>query len=548
MAQVISAVNLGSAVIPFMATYKGQSVLVPNRTDSTAGPNRDFNGDTLEAASNVAQLYWGENILPTQEGYGAVSYLQALGAINSTSPVSYTFTVYDGNGSKALIAVLENKEVWGVCGEITSWTQITLPAEFDPADITGNLTNATAYGEVYLFYPGVGPFKLTIQTLTLTAVEFEGLDISVVDGICDSQSYIIAWGKTIVAWSSALDALDFVPSDITGAGAGTPEGVKGQILYCKTISKGFIIYTSATTMAAEYSGNTRFPWIFRAINGGSGIADFKNVSQDSALSSHFAWTSAGLLEVNTLSCTARFPQLTDFFAGRIWEEFNPATKDVDRARLSEQVKVRLAFIASRYFVASYGHPNRDVFDYAVVFDTALKRWGRLRYPHVQVIEITADMEFDPITYLETEPNPYTHYEQSYNSMVNWNNTPAKAKLTLGFVSPDGKVHVVNSSFNHSGANGVAVLGRYKLTRGHLCTLTGIDIQGTFPNEGLTVSDVHTLNGVDRVATLQPVTLLNSGDVTRKYGVRAVGENHSIVLEGNFHLVSLVLSMTQNGRR
>lgn len=549
MAQITSAVNLSAAMIPFIATYKGQSILVANRSDQTAGPNRDFGGDTLEAAVNIPQLYWGENIVPTQEGYASVGYIQALPEIPSTGNVSHTFTVYDGNGSKAIIAVLDNKEVWGVSGETKAWTEINLPTPELETAFTGELTTGTAYGIVYLYFKGAGVYSLDIATLAITPVTLLGLDLSVVDGITDSQSYLIAWGKNIVAWSSALDPLDFVPSETTGAGAGTPEGIKGQIIYCKPISKGFIIYTSAMIMVGEYSGNARFPWIFRALNHGAGIADFRHVSQDTALAAHYAWTSAGMLEVSNLSCTPRFPQLTDFLASRFWEEYNPVTKDVDRMTLAEQIRCRVALIAARFFVVSYGLPDQQYYDYALIYDTALQRWGRFKHRHIQCLEITADMEFDPIDYLETEPNPYDFYERSYSSMVNWNNTPAKAKLTIGFIGVKGDVNVANMAPNNSGSEGVAVFGRYQITRGHMCSMLSVGIQGVFPGESnFAISLVTSIDGVDKINGLQGFKPLVAGDVMRTYGSRSVGKNHSIVLEGTFHVVSLELAMAQHGRR
>lgn len=545
MAQSVVAVNLSSAVMPFAASFKGQSVIMPNRGDATAGPNRDFGGDTLEAAVNIPQAYWAENVLPTQEGYMSIGYAQIIAPLPEGTTADYTFTVFDGDGAKAMIAVCADKSVYGISGLQTVWKQIDPPAGFN-----GSLTTATAYGTVYLYFAGSSKMhRLTLSDLTIAEVIPVGLDMGVIDGICDSQNYIVAYGKTVIAWSSALDALDFVPSDITGAGAGTPDGIKGQILYCKTIAKGFIIYTTSITMAGEYSGNVRFPWIFRALNNGAGVSSVKHVSQDNALAAHFAWTAAGILEVTALQCTPRFAQLTDFLAGQLWEEFDPVSKLVSRVKLTGQVRVRVALIASRFFCVSYGKPDSNVYEFVNVYDTVLQRWGRLRRKHIQVIEVVADTEFDPVQWNETDENAWNAYQQSWSSMAAWNNRTAKAKKTLGLVALDGSVDVAEMQFNASGSKGVLMLGKYQLIRGHTCSIQTVLVDGVEEGRNnFTLTDAVSVTGGEVLVPMNSLYELTQESLQRTYGARTPGKNHSLIFEGAFHITSVELSMANAGRR
>ena len=543
MAQTTVSVNLSSAVLPFAASFKGQSVIMPNRGDAGPGPNRDFGGDTLEAAVNIPQTYWAENALPTQEGYMSVGYAQIVAEL--TKEVDYTITVFDGNGAKAMIAVCEDKTAYAISGLNPAWVALSVPAGFN-----GFLTHATTYGDVYLHFGGSAKIhKFDLNALTLTEVTATGLDMALVDGICDSLNYMIAYGKTTVAWSSALDSLDFVPSDITGAGAGTPDGIKGQIVYCKNIAKGFIIYTSTICMAAEYTGNVRFPWLFRPLNNGSGISDFRHVSNDNALATHFAWTAAGILEVSVLQCTPKFGQLTDFLAGQIWEQYDPETGLIPREKLTAQVRVRCALVASRFFCVSYGKPDRDYYEFVNVYDMVLQRWGRLRFQHKQVVEVVADTEFDPKLWDEMGEDEWNAYQQSWSSLAAWNNKTAKAKKTLGLVTVNGGIHVAEMQFNASGSQGVLVMGKYQLMRGHVCTIQTVLVDGVeIGLNNFKLRDAFSVSGMNFISPLHPMHELTQEDMQRTYGGNNVGKSHSLIFEGAFHITSVELQMTNTGRR
>lgn len=550
MAQTAVLLNLNAAVIPFVAAEKGQSIIAPGRGDMNAGPHRDFSGETLEAAANIPQLYWAENVMPTQHGYLSNGFFQFVPKIPATIRVDYELTLFDGESNKGVLAVTENKELWLLSGVGGTWTKLVIPAG-NPQTFTGYVTYAIAYGVCYIFLPGSGLYQLNLMPKTLEKKTPVGLDETLIRGIVDSQSYLVAYNHNTIAWSSAQDPLDFTPSETTGAGSGVPEGLRGSVLYCKSISKGFIIYTSAITMASEYTGNTRIPWIFRALNNGSGIVNNMSVSQDNALASHFIWAAGGLAEVNIQQVTQRFPQLTDFLTNRVWEEFNADINEVVRTELQGQVRVRLAMIAARFFCVSYGKPGEKDFEFVNIYDSALQRWGRMRFTHVQCMEIIADSEFGPLTWNNLGTNAWTVYEQSWNSLITWNNETAKAKLTLGFIKADGSIHVATMHTNVSGANGTLVLGRLQMVRGHTCTMHQVTVQGVDPGKtNFDLLDRITLpgNGETYVAQMGTMAELQQGRYTRDYGCRYSGKNHNLIFKGSFNLVSVEAFMSDAGRR
>lgn len=70
-----------------------------------------------------------------------------------------------------------------------------------------------------------------------------------------------------VAWSSVLDPTDFIPSLITGAGAGQIEGAQGETIAAIAIQGGIIFLNATNATSALYQSNGRYPFMFNTIVG-----------------------------------------------------------------------------------------------------------------------------------------------------------------------------------------------------------------------------------------------------------------------------------------
>lgn len=552
MAQQKYQGNLSSASFPFASVMKGPSVIVPQR-DQSSGPYRDFSGSTTQLGMNIAQLYYAENVFPTNEGYKSVAFNPLIPAAEGVVGRFFErFSVFDGLGNKAMIATTTSNQVY-MLSEYTDglWEEITLPDEL--VWLGGEITTGTVFGTVYFCLQGLGIFTLDIPTTTWTKTVVTGLADEAMVGICDSTSYLIAFNQTDLAWSSTEDPTDFTPSLITGAGGGTPDGLKGQIITCQEINKGFIIYTSVMTMVASYSGNLQYPWVFNPLANGSGIGSARDVQGGIDIANHAAWTAAGYMDVTQQYCTMKFPELTDFLASGIWELYDPETKAVTTQYTTVPFQVRLASVANRYTCISYGLAGHDTLTYTLVFDEVLKRWGKIKKAHVQVFELVADASGFGLTWEGTAPDEWEEMEGTWSQMTRFNNRTPKAKNTLAFLGVDGTVEYVDFTYAANNAPGVAIFGKFTLTRTSLSTLECVELETVDDSTlNFALTCLHTLNGKQ---VISPVTaprnhggLNGSGGGVRVYDCRVTGVNHSIAVEGAFNLNSYVLVLHQNGRR
>jgi hypothetical protein len=86
--------------------------------------------------------------------------------------------------------------------------------------------------------------------LSLVAVTLTGLVAADILGVVGVSGYLIAWTKSVIAWSSLLSPTDFTPSLATGAGGGSVQGARGDIVVCLAHTVGFVVYTNQNAVAA----------------------------------------------------------------------------------------------------------------------------------------------------------------------------------------------------------------------------------------------------------------------------------------------------------
>ena len=396
MAQTKFSVNLSSADFVLSHKWKGKSVIIQQQDQNYYQATSGFAGDTPQRGINIPQVYYCENTFPTPEGYRSVAYRYFIEPPTPTQQFVRILTVFDGYANSAIIGITADRKLYIVSAYTGGkWQPLPLPAGYDWLE-TDLVTTATVNGNIVVCIEYVGFLILEIaNNLVRDANQFvKGLDVTKIRGIVTSHSYLIAFDNDTVYWSSTEDALDFVPSLITGAGSSKPDGAKGRIVFCKEISGGFIIYFEACIISAAYTSNLASPFIFDILAGGAGIRNAAAVAYDLNTSTHFAWTSAGLLGVELHQTKGMFPAVTDFIASGLTDkamtygDYPISTYD-DRDK-----EVRLAIISNRYLVISFGFLSDPVTGemqtpelvQSFVYDTQLKRWGKLNIDHIQVFE------------------------------------------------------------------------------------------------------------------------------------------------------------------
>jgi hypothetical protein len=546
MAQVQVRANLMAADFPLVSKFQGRTVLFGQSDQKSSG--QEAIAITGKDNDNSPECYYMENVLPTAHGYKSVAYKALVRSVpgvvfNRLIPIrdsdiapfleqdrGYIATTVDGR--TFLLTTIGN----------TIWTEVTPAGQ--PAG--SSITVATVSGITYICYSYFGVFKADMHTKILISVTLTGVTAGSIAGIGASNNYLLLHDSSIIYWSSAITPTDFVPSLITGAGSATPASTGGPIVCISPVATGFAVYTSSNIILASFSGNTRFPWIFKEAPNGAGIESVTQVSSAGDDGSNYAWTTSGLLKITLVGATILLPELTDFLSSAMIENYNAQTKTLSTTYLTSKMHVSISYNSSRYLVISYGISATE-FSHAIIYDLALKRVGKLAINHVTAFELTVSDAGTQLTYLQTAPLDGTGStgmtSESFSNLVA---TPAAPKHTLAFMQSTGIIQLAIEDYNNFNSNGVLLLGKYQLLRNNLVTLQGVSTETIdAANTNFTISDIVTYDGVT-YAPAQALVPASSGEV-RQFNSRITGLNHSILIEGAFNLVSLILSFSKHGR-
>lgn len=412
MAQAKISINLSSAAFSFSPTFKGPSViqgqLDQNYYQATAG----FAGDTPQRGINIPQMYYCENTVPTAEGYRSVAYKFFIEPPETQEQFVKVITVFDGNASSALIGVTADRKLFIVSAFTDGlWEALELPVGYGWDEAT-DITSTTINGIVALCLRGVGIFQILVPSSSLSHISITGLDEEDINGICSTAGYLVVWTDYIIYWSSTADPFDFVPSLITGAGSAQPVGLKGAIVLCKELSNGFIVYGEVSILSAAYSANLAFPWVFAPLQTSGGIRNADAVGYSNNMLNHFAYTSGGFIAVELHQAIPVFPELTDYIASGVNDVTTGLTSPLTSEFIGVDRTVRISSISNRYICVSVGtsiEGDLSTFDIpqmtqSFVWDTQLKRWGRLLLDHAQVFEAPFAAT-PPVFYYTTRPYP-----------------------------------------------------------------------------------------------------------------------------------------------
>lgn len=396
MAQNKTSLNLSAADFTLSYYFKGPSVIVPGLDQNSYAAQQWFAGDTNQRGTAIPQVAYCENTVPTNEGYRSVAYRYFIEPPQIPGTFVKMIPVFDGNANSAIVGVTKDCKLYIVSAYTGGeWLPLAVPVE-TPWTVYEGITSTTVVGLIVLCIRGVGIFAIDVGNSLLINKnpDVTGITPSAITGVCSAKGYLVAYDDTTVYWSSTENPLDFVPSLITGAGSGKPEGAKGKIVLCKEISQGFIIYCDVNIISAAYSSNKTIPWVFAVLSSGSGIRHPEAVAYDINMSNHFAWTSAGLIGIELHKASPILPQVTDFIASGLSDKTvgydGPVTTEFDE----RDKEVRLSYISNRYVCISFGYQSELIenesripqLKQTFLWDTQLKRWGKLNIDHIQMFE------------------------------------------------------------------------------------------------------------------------------------------------------------------
>lgn len=550
MSQIESAVDLQSPSFPLVPQFMGRSILIPNADQQSQSPTIGKDGTITQSAdkNNSPHAYYMYNVVPTTQGYKSVAYSKITGpprtVLGVTINVAFSsiFPVRDSAENRGFLGVTTDLRSFIFSNISKRWTEVTPIAQ-----ATSDVSVAFVTGFTYVCYSKFNIFTVDLINSQLVPATLLGVVNANVVSIASSNNYLLLQDGNIVYWSSALNATDFVPSLATGAGSGVPAAIGGRIVAIFPLSTGYAVYTTTNIIVGSYSGNIRFPWVFKEANNSAGVSSAEVVSYGDD-GTNYAWTSAGLLKVSLSGCSPVLPNVTDFMSGRVFAEWNSTTRQIDYEYLTADLKVHLLYSSARFIVISYGKTSLT---HALIYDLALKRFGKLKIDHVNAFELNILSDGTPLTYADliafnTAYGDLT--DTAYSELATITNKAASPKRTLAFLQVDGTIKVALFDIGNTNSEAVLIMGKYQLVRTNTMTLEAVKLEDTdVDNANFAVTALSSHNG-KTISTVTPMTLKESAADYREYGCRVTALNHSILIEGAFNLVSMNLVVHKHGRR
>lgn len=537
MAQIPFRANLQTTSFPLLSELSGQTIIVPAQ-DQTFIPGVSPPATAADGATTVPadrgnpQIYYGHNVMPSTQGFQSIGYDIAYTGIDwqgtPVSPVEFKDTKLIQGGQvvvdvpkatnfKTYLSVPKagTNSVFTLDPVAKRWKlAMGAPAVLDSTIVTV----ATVNGISYIFFSLIGCYLYDNTTNTLVKRTLAGLAENTIIALIASNGYLVALSETAMAWSSVVNVEDFTPSDVSGAGGGQVQEARGKIVTAAVTSLGFIIYTEANAVSVIYSGNADFPWNLKNIPSSGGVASPELVSSEQAGGFQQIYSTNGLQQVGHTGARTVFPQITDFIAGKLFEDYDIATNKFTSVEFDWVMRKGLSVIADRYILVSYGLYPTGQMTHAVVLDIAQNRMGKLKLTHNSSFELRS-------------------------LLAQVTETP---RGSLAFLQANGDIKVVDFNFNSPAEDSVLFLGKYQYVRQRMLELHQVNLENVKAGADFKAQAWPALDGKN-YQDPQPGYLLVSNTNYRRYTWEAcVGSNISLLFTGRFNLISLILWFSTHG--
>lgn len=541
---------LAAAQFPLVSVLAGRTVN-EGRLDLDVKAPQTVLGQPTPSQFNTPQVLFAQNVVPTSEGMQSVGYEQVIAALADAEDFDQAITLRDEDENNSLFVPARGMNyiydpadgVWKSTDPIVGWL--------------GKLvTRAYVNGRTFICYEGLGIYEYDVAANTFLPLVVTGLAAADIRGIGGSSNYLIAFTELEVCWSSLVDPLDFTPNLTTGAGRSIPQDVKARITAVLGISGGFIIYTAKNAVAAVYTNNARAPFTFKEIANAGGIQTYEQVTSEQTSGAQYAWTTGGLQKITVQAAEPVSAEVNDFIAGKMWDTFDPTTKLITTNYSSSyEFPVKLSFISSRFVILSYSvDADSGIFSYALLFDTILKRWGRLKIDHVDCFSypypnISGDVTYEMLAVTTYDDLSQTTYADLETGVI----SDPPSKFTIAFLSANGRVQLVELDYNKINAeSAVIIFGKFQLQRSNVMQLQQLDLEGAYlPGSDrphpITVTAIAEQPD-NKGEIVSEMMLQSSRAKNARYARRLTGLNINTVVEGTFALSTYLLEVTQDGDR
>lgn len=555
---------------PLVAVNSPRTVIV-GKNDIRPQPSPTEPVEAERAERQLPATIYLENTLATAQGMNSVTYDELTPAIGSVK-LSQQFEIRNDSGGRWRMAIGQNELYVFDADNPIAWQKLTLHSDLLNADWNAKtFTYAYVLGTTYFYLQQVGCFEVDLDNFVTNPVILTGLEPAKINGICSASNYLLAYDNSTVYWSAAEDPLDFIPDTETGADSIVPNDLRGRITCVLSIPQGYVVYTSGNAIAATYTNNLEFPWAFKEIQGSSGVTSAEQVSADENFAEHIVWSTAGLQQVSRLEAKLVFAEVTDFLSGRTIDIPSTETKLTptyldgsyyadgelyadgylnanafnipDTQYLPYDFKIKVQLVGARYLVISYGE---FTLTQALVYDYAIKRWGKCNIEHVDVFEFAATYNSGTLPWSGLMRVMWDKLSTlSWDQLDNFQRQQGVPRHNLAFLLEDGRIVTVNLDDSAQDRSGVLMLGRFQLQRGDWITLEEVWINQVFSDADFKIYAVPSYDGMTYSDPIELTEYVGSGN-TRRYLSSVTAYNVTVVMVGAYSALDCQLIFAPNG--
>lgn len=572
-------ISLNNARFPLVSTWGQRAVLIP-ALDTAGRSVRSFAGAEENSDYNIPQILYGENFVPVANGVKSASYV-ALNSATAFVDFDQIFPLRDSAENTVLYSPGGGKNyIYNATTTVWSSTPIsailaaTTPAhEMDPVSpkqpATAHVTRAYVDGKTFVCYSRLLAREIAVpankkdaslyfwdsSVPTLLPVGFNYaaanlvLNLSIpmgqIDGIASSNGYLLVWSGLTVYWApfngTSFDFQLYANGEVTGAGSQIPEDIQGPITALIPMSGGYLIFTTKNAIAAFYNANNfASPWIFKGISNAGGVETFEQVATEGGVGAIYAYTTGGMQRLSLNTAEPVFPDVTDFLGGRFIEGFNTGDLTFDEGETSTEFFVKLTYCGQRFVVISYG-TFPGIFSYALVYDTALQRWGKLRIVHRDCFSYSYGAQDAELTYNMLADVSYDNIDpMTYDTAIIEGGALTYPRQSVAFLLQDGtiKLAVLDNRTPSDTSEAFVVIGKNQLSRARRVEINHVEVEGLQPGGVVAAwrSDDGRNLGTAETGTLR-VQNLDYAEV----GFQNVeGKSFTFYVKGNFHLSDIII--------
>ena len=523
-------IDLKTSNFPLLSSMRGRGVYIRGLDeDQDARP----------------KLYWAENVMPVAEGFVSASYRHvvskdAMPLLIDNIPRTNVHIVYNSSGE--VTYVLENlNHLLRYVPDTGKWVVIETVSD------TGfSFSIFFLKGTSYYFHRDCGLKKFGetfAEVLPVTLTGIAGFDPAAsgnVYAMASVLSYIVAVTRYEVYWSDPIDETNFDPTTPITSLAGSSQvlSLKGAAQMVLPITNGFMIYTKTNAVVATYSNNPNNPFVFKEVANSAGTFNPFHVSYKSSIPTHYAWTDVGFMQITPNGAATVFPEVTDFLGSDTLEFMELATGKITK-EVGVPIATKVTYLNSRYIAISYGREG-EAYDYLLMYDTTLQRWGKMKIRHVSVFNFLPPQLSGGMKYLDALTIPYEDMTTvRYVDLVPLLSESDFNVGSIAILAEDYSVKKLEWLDNQARGEGVLVFSGIALTRNRITDMNEVLLSGEHSPEDTSVLVRSNLYNEDWKTCLYVPAY-------DWYVNSTSGVSHELMIQGSFALASLVVKLSYNG--